>query len=176
MTVPRFPIREYGLNYAAQPLQKHEIKAMTKDETIMRRVLVSYQLMLDFYGMRLEDEATGLISRSKDYAARYRNLCSTYPPVQISFCSPDLAPGLADVSRRAFYASLRGPKFLILSARSLRTSDDEPMADDSAALRSPCRVIGSAHRSSLFLQQDLLTTIFASPGYSSVFRSSATST
>lgn len=51
---------------------------MTKDEAIMRRVLVSYQLMLDFYGMRLEDEATGLISRSKNYATQYRNLCSTY--------------------------------------------------------------------------------------------------
>ena len=50
---------------------------MTKDETIMQRVITSYKLMLDFYGMRLENEATGLISRSNDYAAQYRNLCST---------------------------------------------------------------------------------------------------
>ena len=76
--VYRFPIREYGLNYAAQPLQKHEIKAMKDDETINRRILASYQLMLDFYGMRLEDESTGLISRSKGYASQYKNLCSTY--------------------------------------------------------------------------------------------------
>ena len=73
----RFPIREYGLNYSAQPLQKHEIKTMTKDETIIRRIVTSYKLMLDFYGMRLEDEATGLVSRSKNHAAQYRNLCST---------------------------------------------------------------------------------------------------
>ena len=65
------------MNYAAQPLQKHEIKVMAKDETIMRRVLMSYKLMLDFYGMRLEDEASGLISRTENYASRYRNLCST---------------------------------------------------------------------------------------------------
>jgi len=70
-----FPIREYGLNYAAQPLQKHEIKAMTEDETIMGRILTSYKLMLDFYGMRLENEATGLISRSENHTTQYRNLC-----------------------------------------------------------------------------------------------------
>ena len=58
---------------------------MTKDETITRRILMSYKLMLDFYGMRLEDEATGLISRSNNYAVQYRNLCST--------CScPNLVP------------------------------------------------------------------------------------
>jgi len=50
---------------------------MTKDETIMRRVITSYKMMLDFYGMQLENEATGLISRSKNYAVQYRNLCST---------------------------------------------------------------------------------------------------
>jgi len=70
-----FPIREYGLNYAAQPLQKHEIKAMKDDETINRRILTSYQLMLDFYGMSLENESTGLISRSQHHKSRYRNLC-----------------------------------------------------------------------------------------------------
>lgn len=42
----------------------------------MRRLLASYKLMLDFFGMRLENEATGLISRSENYASRYRNLCS----------------------------------------------------------------------------------------------------
>ena len=50
---------------------------MTEDETIMRRVITSYKLMLDFYGMRLENEVTGLISRSNNYAVQYRNLCST---------------------------------------------------------------------------------------------------
>ena len=60
---------------------------MTENGTIMRRVLMSYKLMLDFYGMRLEDEASGLVSRSENYASRYRNLCSTY------FC-PNLVPAV----------------------------------------------------------------------------------
>ena len=51
---------------------------MKNDETIMRRIIMSYRLMLDFYGMKLENEATGLISRSKDYEPRYKNLSSTY--------------------------------------------------------------------------------------------------
>ncbi|KAF9643403.1 hypothetical protein BDM02DRAFT_3104469 [Thelephora ganbajun] len=80
-----FPIREDGLNYAAQPLQKHEIKAMTKDDTIMLQILTSYKLMLDFYGMRLENEATGLISRSKNYTSQYKNLCrSSHNNLRIS--------------------------------------------------------------------------------------------
>ena len=44
----------------------------------MWRVFTSYKLMLDFFGMRLEDEASGLISRSRNYATQYRNLRSTY--------------------------------------------------------------------------------------------------
>jgi len=80
-----FPIREYGINYSAQALQKHEIKIMTGDETIMQRMLMSYKLMLDFYGMRLENETTGLISRSKNYAAQYKNLCrSSHNNLRIS--------------------------------------------------------------------------------------------
>jgi len=51
---------------------------MTKDENIARRIITSYKLMLDFYGMRLENEATGLISRSKNYEVQYRNLCSAF--------------------------------------------------------------------------------------------------
>lgn len=51
---------------------------MKDNEAINRRILISYQLMLDFFGMRLENESTGLISRSKNYASQYRNLCSTY--------------------------------------------------------------------------------------------------
>lgn len=51
---------------------------MKEDENITQRIITSYKLMLDFYGMRLENEATGLISRSKNYEVQYRNLCSTF--------------------------------------------------------------------------------------------------
>jgi len=73
----RFPIREYGMNYASQPLQLHEIDSMKADSHIIDRILASYQLMLDFYGMQLLSSDTGLLVRSlppKNHAPRYRNL------------------------------------------------------------------------------------------------------
>ena len=73
----RFPIREYGMNYDSQPLQTHEIESMKADPIIMERVIKSYQLMLDFYGMHLVSKETGLVSRAlppRYFAPRYRNL------------------------------------------------------------------------------------------------------
>ncbi|KAH9841805.1 opioid growth factor receptor conserved region-domain-containing protein [Rhodofomes roseus] len=70
-----FPIPEHGMNWESQPLQRHEVEAMKADETIVERVLRSYRLMLDFYGMRLEDSETGLLARSdKNWKDRFRNL------------------------------------------------------------------------------------------------------
>lgn len=73
----RFPIQEHGMNWESQPLQKHEREEMRRDPEITQRVLRSYTLMLDFYGMRLVDSETGLVDRSlapRNYATRYRNL------------------------------------------------------------------------------------------------------
>lgn len=72
-----FPIREYGMNYESQPLQTHEIRAMKADPTIIARIIESYKLMLDFYGMRLVSVDTGLVARvlpPKNYEVHYRNL------------------------------------------------------------------------------------------------------
>jgi len=72
-----FPIREYGMNYDSQPLQTHEIESMKADPIIIERVIKSYQLMLDFYGMHLVSKETGLVSRAlppRYFAPRYRNL------------------------------------------------------------------------------------------------------
>lgn len=79
-TTRRFPIREYGVNYAAQPLQSHEIQAMRRDKDVMARVLQSYRIMLDFYGMQLVSPDTGLLARverESKYEERYRNLIRT---------------------------------------------------------------------------------------------------
>jgi len=73
-----FPIREHGMNYLAQPLQLHEIELMTASEEVMSRLRTSYAIMLDFYGMELEDEETGLLCRSPSYRARYRHLCRSF--------------------------------------------------------------------------------------------------
>jgi hypothetical protein len=59
-----FPIREQGLNPVAQPLTIYEAEAIKADSEAMKRVVRSYRLLLDFYGMQLDDEATGAISRS----------------------------------------------------------------------------------------------------------------
>jgi len=69
-----FPIREHGMNYQAQSLQVHEITKMKADHGVIQRLMRSYRLMLDFYGMQLISEETGLISRSPNYSTRYRNL------------------------------------------------------------------------------------------------------
>uniref|UniRef100_A0A8H8CMD4 Opioid growth factor receptor (OGFr) conserved domain-containing protein n=1 Tax=Psilocybe cubensis TaxID=181762 RepID=A0A8H8CMD4_PSICU len=72
-----FPIREYGMNYESQPLQTHEIREMEADPAIIERVVQSYNLMLDFYGMRLVSAETGLLDRAlppRNYTARYQNL------------------------------------------------------------------------------------------------------
>lgn len=67
------------MNWDAKPLQPHERDAMRADPAVTARVIKSYELMLDFYGMELLDRETGLLNRSlppKNYAARYTNLRS----------------------------------------------------------------------------------------------------
>lgn len=69
------------MNYESMPLQPHEIDLMKSNPQILERVLSSYRLMLDFYGMRLVSSETGLIERSlppRNYEARYRNLVRKY--------------------------------------------------------------------------------------------------
>ncbi|KAG2372655.1 hypothetical protein C9374_013663 [Naegleria lovaniensis] len=59
-----FPIRLQGLNGSSQPLTKNEATLMRGDPTIKARIIKSYRLMLDFYGLVLEDEVSGKISRN----------------------------------------------------------------------------------------------------------------
>lgn len=72
-----FPIQEYGLNQFSQPLQRHEISIMKENPEIIERLLTSYKLMLDFYGLQLINEDTGCIGKSsppKDSPSRFRHL------------------------------------------------------------------------------------------------------
>jgi len=72
-----FPIREYGMNYESQPLQLHELETLKQDPDVINRIVSSYTLMLDFYGMRLVSPENGEVDRSlppRNYAARYKNL------------------------------------------------------------------------------------------------------
>lgn len=68
------------MNYESQPLQLHEIQAMKSDPVIIERVVQSYRLMLDFYGMRLVSVELGLVDRvlpPRNFETRYRNLVRT---------------------------------------------------------------------------------------------------
>ena len=54
-----FPIREEGVNFSASRLQLHELRAIRADPVMRARVIKSYEMMLDFYGMELRDRETG---------------------------------------------------------------------------------------------------------------------
>eukprot|EP00467_Chlorarachnion_reptans_P002640 CAMPEP_0114529604 /NCGR_PEP_ID=MMETSP0109-20121206/24945_1 /TAXON_ID=29199 /ORGANISM="Chlorarachnion reptans, Strain CCCM449" /LENGTH=299 /DNA_ID=CAMNT_0001712061 /DNA_START=57 /DNA_END=956 /DNA_ORIENTATION=+ len=69
-----FPIREMGMNWDSQPLQKFEANKIKASPELMERFIRSYRLMLDFYGMVLENESTGKIKRGSNYRDRYDNL------------------------------------------------------------------------------------------------------
>jgi len=56
-----FPIREEGVNFSANRLQLHELRAIRADPVIRARIIRSYEMMLDFYGMVLKDRETGTI-------------------------------------------------------------------------------------------------------------------
>ncbi|CAF1135833.1 unnamed protein product [Adineta steineri] len=73
-----FPLQERGLNISAEPLQKHEIESISKDEKALARLLESYKLMLNFYGFELVNDNTGEIRRLRDgsYKSCFRNLNS----------------------------------------------------------------------------------------------------
>ncbi|KAL7837222.1 hypothetical protein SRHO_G00269330 [Serrasalmus rhombeus] len=69
-----FPIQEQGMNYDSQPLTPEEIKLFRKDDAAKKKLLKSYKLMLDFYGIKLLDEETGKVCRAEHWEERFKNL------------------------------------------------------------------------------------------------------
>lgn len=67
-----FPIREDGMNMRAQRLMQTEAAEIASHQ--QARVLESYRLMLDFYGMELVNAETGEVGRSAHWRSRYANL------------------------------------------------------------------------------------------------------
>lgn len=72
------------MNFESQPLQLHEIQTMKADPVIIERIIRSYELMLDFYGMQLESAESGLLKRSDNYKGQYTNLMRQYIQNKIS--------------------------------------------------------------------------------------------
>ncbi len=69
-----FPIREEGMNSQSQRLHKHELDAIVANPTARARVLKSYRLMLDFYGLVLLDSTTGQLAHNENFKERFYNL------------------------------------------------------------------------------------------------------
>lgn len=68
-----FPIRENsGANHLAQPLGLNEIPELIREHK--SKVLRSLEIMLEFYGMRIQERETLELRRTPDYQDRYRNL------------------------------------------------------------------------------------------------------
>lgn len=69
-----FPIKELGMNYRAKELFEHEAEIIRSTPECKARVLLSYKMMLDFYGLRLVDEETGEIVRAENWKERFAHL------------------------------------------------------------------------------------------------------
>nr|XP_055040184.1 opioid growth factor receptor-like isoform X3 [Misgurnus anguillicaudatus] len=69
-----FPIQEKGMNWEAHVLTKEEIKLFRKDKAAKDNLLKSYELMLDFYGIRLVNSYTGEVTRAYNWRERFDNL------------------------------------------------------------------------------------------------------
>ncbi|XP_036416069.1 opioid growth factor receptor-like [Colossoma macropomum] len=69
-----FPIQEQEGNHCAQVLTLKEIKHFRENDQLKRRLLTSYRLMLDFYGIKLLDENTGEVGHAENWRERFENL------------------------------------------------------------------------------------------------------
>ena len=50
------------------------MQSLRKDKKARKSLFKSYQMMLDFYGMKLKSLETGEVERSENYKSRYSNL------------------------------------------------------------------------------------------------------
>jgi hypothetical protein len=66
------------MNSEASRLQTHEIEIIRSDPECLKRLVKSFRLMLDFYGMILKDEQTGEIVRADNWKERYSHLNSSF--------------------------------------------------------------------------------------------------
>src|SRR5688500_14553588 len=66
------------MNAESQKLQFHEIEAMRADPECLARLIRSYALMLDFYGIKIKDNQTGELERGDNWKHRYAHLNSSF--------------------------------------------------------------------------------------------------
>lgn len=69
-----FPTRSKGSSRDWQPLQLHEAKKIQEDPMAQDRVLRSYKMMLDFFGIELLDETKGIVDKAPHWEERFLHL------------------------------------------------------------------------------------------------------
>ncbi|XP_029451500.1 opioid growth factor receptor-like protein 1 isoform X2 [Rhinatrema bivittatum] len=68
-----FPLREQGLNFYAKELTAYEIEEFKKTKEAIRRLLLAYKMMLEFFGIKLMNK-TGNVTRAANWQERYQHL------------------------------------------------------------------------------------------------------
>ncbi|XP_068137564.1 opioid growth factor receptor-like protein 1 isoform X2 [Hyperolius riggenbachi] len=68
-----FPLREQGLNFYAKELTSYEIEEFKKTKEAVKRFILAYKMMLDFFGLKLVDK-NGNISRAANWPDRFQHL------------------------------------------------------------------------------------------------------
>ncbi|XP_030742601.1 opioid growth factor receptor-like protein 1 [Echinops telfairi] len=68
-----FPLREQGLNFYAKELTTYEIEEFKKTKEAIRRFLLAYKMMLEFFGIKLVDK-TGNVARAANWQERFQHL------------------------------------------------------------------------------------------------------
>jgi hypothetical protein len=67
------------LNNSAQPLSKNESNIFKNSDILKKKIILSYKLILDFFGMILQDENSGQIERNPEiWKERYIFLNHSY--------------------------------------------------------------------------------------------------
>ncbi|XP_075058700.1 opioid growth factor receptor-like protein 1 isoform X2 [Mixophyes fleayi] len=68
-----FPLREQGLNFYAKELTTYEIEEFKKTKEAIKRFVLAYKMMLDFFGLKLMDK-NGNVSRATNWQERFLHL------------------------------------------------------------------------------------------------------
>ncbi|XP_063297202.1 opioid growth factor receptor-like protein 1 isoform X1 [Pelobates fuscus] len=68
-----FPLREQGLNFYAKELTSYEIEEFKKTKEAVKRFILAYKIMLDFFGLKLMDK-NGNVSRAANWQERFQHL------------------------------------------------------------------------------------------------------
>ncbi|KAM4041227.1 opioid growth factor receptor-like protein 1 isoform 2-T2 [Anomaloglossus baeobatrachus] len=68
-----FPLREQGLNFYAKELTSYEIEEFKKTKEAIKRFILAYKMMLDFFGLKLMDK-NGSVSRATNWQDRFQHL------------------------------------------------------------------------------------------------------